>query len=230
MLAGCQDFSRFHTPSSCPSSNAVFCDGFEMTDIDSWWAQDVTSGTAAIDPTRAYRGRSSLHLHSDPVAAGSMAREDLFERTAETTFSRSYFLRAFLYLASPAPVETVPLMTIEYNAGSYPGVSVAIAQGQLLLINAANAPFSTLSQTSLPTDRWICLEWEVEQDTSGAMQVLLDGTEVPELSVHQNTLASSPFNQIDISLMQSDVPEAEPAHDLWFDELVVDHQPIGCAE
>jgi hypothetical protein len=219
-------------PSLCASAGVAFCDGFEAATLDSHWNGNNQQGAAsyARDTSRAYRGVGSLKLHYDAVAANAIASAAVGE--TQTFPMSDFFVRAFFYQPSPAPTQNQALLFAIQSVSPYSQLSIEVdSSDELITYNNIMSPsLYQQSTTTLPTDRWVCVEWEVVATASGTTHVWIDGTEVTALHATQNLLASPPISLLQFGVSVYKPAVAVPAHDLWFDEVVVDGARVGCTK
>ncbi len=99
-----RDDGTAQSPSRCQSSTRLVCDGFESGALDPMWTAEVTSGVAAIDPSRAFRGGASLHVRIDAIAAAVTDPHAMLLGAAGLTpigVTGSVYVRAWAYIAAP---------------------------------------------------------------------------------------------------------------------------------
>jgi len=198
-----------------------------------WTRAELGAGAVSIDTTRAARGTRSLHVHTTNLA-GSTA----FIRTTKIfpMPNNTIYGRAFVYLSgTSSAVHT----TLFEAVGKLPGGQTAYYRyGDPVHIIGANydTPGSTpktdyaqRSTTAMPTNRWACMEWLFKGDTN-ELHFWLDGSEVAGAAVPSNHVpqwTAPAFTQLDVGFkLYHDDPAT--AFDLWFDEVAVDGQRIGC--
>jgi hypothetical protein len=216
--------------SKCSIANLAFCDGFESATIDAHWTDNRNQGavSTAIDTTRFYRGKSSLKLHHDAMAANDIAEVGLGE--TQTFPSQDYWIRAFVYIPSPGPGEEEALLYNRQTAGSYDNLELAVDQNGYLVTFNNTGGQSTIHSTSvsMPLDRWVCLEQEVIARALGGTHVYLDGTEVTGLAGTQSLIDVPALSSVQFTLIAYKPSKAIPARDIWYDEVAVDPNRIGC--
>jgi hypothetical protein len=215
-------------PSVCPAGVA-FCDGFETATLASHWdTNNIQGATYSVDTARSYRGARSLKLHHDAVAPMAVAQAALGESQSFPT--SDFFVRVFVYDPSPAVGVNEALLFAMQSATPYGQISLEI-DDQLDVItfnNVASPTVYTASQTAFPLDRWVCLEWEVIATSSGSDRLWLDGNEVTALHVTQNLSATPPIDAMQFGISVYKPAAAVPAHDIWYDEVIVDGARVGC--
>jgi hypothetical protein len=235
LLAACHDWTALSArhascaplaPSSCPD-NVALCEGFEGTATGPAWSLATPlDATIAIDDECAYRGKQSEHVHTDAVGAGGSAVAGIYETTVDPTLPQR-FVRAFIYVADPAPVNALRLLQVSQNAAP-PNMTLAVklAGTSLSLPGATNG-----TDAIFPTDRWVCLEWEIGLGAPGTLQLWMDDG-ADAISVAQDTTqAAPPLSRILVGAGgYSSVVGDEPAHDLWIDEVIIDSERVGCAK
>jgi hypothetical protein len=223
-------------PSGCPVAGAVLCEGWDST-IGPLWKVELASAVSSsitIDSAHVFRGTSALHLHTEAIPGGVYTQLDLAE---SATFPMdTMYLRTYVYLPSASePLGSDLLQLYQDNAEPYGYAFLTIDDGgHIGFADTVSTPSQTLaSATALPTDRWVCLEWAFTGATSdlagasGTSDVWLDGVAVPELHATMNVASWPPFHQL--ALADDDNAGARPnGTDVWFDELAIGPQRIGC--
>jgi hypothetical protein len=83
-----------------------------------------------------------------------------------------------------------------------------------------------------PTQAWTCAEWYVHFASPGSLTVSINGKLLSDAEVEDLTLSSPPVGWLLFGGSQggSDATTVLPAFDFWMDDLVVDPNPIGCAD
>lgn len=209
------------TPNSsaslCPVHHQVgfyYCDGFE-DGLDSRYQQVSDNGTVSVDDTHAARGTHGLHLHVNPGAGdGITLGSSLGAGSDYLNFDpNETHLRVFFYAAVDPIAESLRLATLG-------GMEIYLVAGDLVLGGLER------TGTPMPLGRWVCMEMKLA--TSGGpwtASVSIDGA-APVVMGPQIGNGADSFN---LELEYED-PTLSPAQavDVWFDELVVDHQTIGC--
>jgi hypothetical protein len=237
-LSGTPDLARDAAPPTlCPSS-LPFCDGFESGTLNlALWQREIDNsdddlgvkGSITVDPSRSYRGSYSLHIHMDRLPAyhypSTWASEQSVVPQPDT------YVRAFVYLPAATTAADVGLVFGRnpdyylWSLGAGNGGHLAISDG---LGNGRQAESASL----FPTDRWVCLEWLMSAevaDMGGGTRVWLDGIEVADLTSSTGWPASPFPAWVMLGLLPQSNVDVTPV-DVWFDEVAVDSQPIGCAK
>jgi hypothetical protein len=226
LTAGCYDLDKLRgTVSRCPGLGVQLCDGFETGVLDPRWTPTVHGAAVTIDDHFAYRGTHALRVDvQDPNAA---AQGEITER--DTFPSDHIFMRAFVYLPTGTPAAPLRVMTPFQPAPPYKGQAL-----YLVPTSTGFAPqvYDGLSDTrfdtqmaSFPTDRWVCLEFEVKVGTPGELHVFVDDQEYVDLARTLNTATSPPAGTLSFGLLHE---HPSPVHTVWLDEVAVDNQRVGC--
>jgi hypothetical protein len=214
------------TPASnCANVSVRLCDGFESATLSNVWGTVLTKGTATVDTTRSYRGKSSLKLHNDQL---SSADSDV-EVYESTTFpSTHFYARAFVYVPSTFSLSTANVMFAEEGNSPYSGIVLDLLNGSFQTENTISN-ITKGSTTKMPTNSWVCLEWEVQTGSSGFTNLSVNGAAANGLTGTQNLAGGSgnPIAQFGLALIGTGTV---PARDVWFDELIIDSAPIGCTK
>jgi hypothetical protein len=203
------------------------CEGFEDPTLSAIWAVSQTNGSLSIDTTRAFRGSSSLHIHTDAVASGISNFVGAGEGETFAGNPGDLFFRAYLYIPPPAPPELEVLQVVEATGGE---LDLELAEGELALNDSWSGTF-TRSTARPPINRWTCVEWEVETSPTPQLRVWLDGTPVNQLNLAEATQGAMPNARFRVeSAFYQTQANARPAYDLWVDEVIVDKARVGCTK
>ncbi|HEX6838090.1 MAG TPA: hypothetical protein VF334_16040 [Polyangia bacterium] len=212
-------------PSTCGSLMGVlFCDGFETPIIGSGWGASGSNGLPSRDTSRAFRGNASLHSHINgaPAMAGPVAvlhRSDIFPITG------TIYARVWVYFTSGLPPSFEQFLN--FADSSMTGYSVATDSGKVTLDDYAAGVYQS-SATTMPLDRWACVQFEVEQgNPMAAIHVRVDGQVLSDLP---QTAAATVAVNLSVGLDFYGNTAVIPQYDAWFDELIIDNKPTTCDE
>jgi len=207
----------------CTNSSFLICDSFE-NGFGSWTVHDdPPRGFLSIDPSLAKSGYMSVRAEIDDSAADYVQAVMTLARPVRPTHIRMFW---FLPSATPA----IELLRFAGSAPPY-GTLVLTADRPVLSVyaSALNRPLNVSSTTSLPRDRWACIELSLDDGTGGStgeLRVWVDDVELTDL--HQTGLAVSALDQLalgpTLQLTAGTVPFA-----VFIDEVALDHAHIGCA-
>ncbi|SRR6266540_3694542 len=241
--------------SSCPG---LLCEDFESGSIDpAKWDTSTKGGTLAVQTQQVAHGKYALHLQG--LGSGSDDWATLFAKAvpaalkSATTFGRAsmYFsagVLASLHIQFPfagsngtgSGTGPAPLTKLRYlEVGSYNG------QWQLsfdIHDVAPNIEDSAYAGGKIPTDKWVCVEWELE-DQPERITLWVGGTQAGVFdNMHINyssngTTSGGTFYQGKTSGLIGvfdtfgiGFHDWHPAKtfDLYYDDVVLDTKRIGC--
>lgn len=209
----------------------ALCDSFEGATFDPMW----TVGTnVSIDTMHAHRGTHSVHVHVPALAVNQEAYSQLGERTtlAGATPPVTFYVRAwFLLGARPAGANHMEAISIE-PATSAPVADYSFVYADDVALYAQGSDATRLAGVAAPVNTWFCLVMKVVRDPS-AGQLTLTSDVVPTISLTAQTDATAtPIRVISFGagFSGTNVVDPQPALDLWFDDVIVDPQPVTCAD
>jgi hypothetical protein len=207
----------------------LLSEGFENGIGAATWTMEETAGSANIDPNRTHRGFYSLHIQQNALGPGQSSRADVFESLAVPL--PDAWIRVFAYVPAGFDPGSVSILSLEQTGTAHKGMRLNLSQGSFATIDSAPTPPQTLTATMPPmaTEQWVCLEWHVHVGASGYAKLYMEGVEVTALTAAQNTQPLPTVGQIALGLIAT---AATPAagREIWFDDLAVDFNPIGCAK
>jgi hypothetical protein len=220
------------TPSLCSSVSVMMCDGFEGASIDGRWTQNMLKGGFSIDTTRAYRGASSLHVHTDQITSSTFDPGATL-RTSQnfnTLTPGTIYVRAFAFLQAPFPSSFNQLLNFATNGGEGAALATAMGSGHIAINDYAGTPIWNESTTgmTLATGRWLCLQFGLPIGMSGTATVSVDGNHI-DTDLVIPTPQPIP-DHIYCGLDFSQTVTSQGAADLWLDEIIVDNKPTSCSE
>jgi hypothetical protein len=222
LVGGCFDFSKL---TECNGSTAWLCDNFERGTPDDAWTMfmpDVLTG--AVDSSKAHAGSKSFHVTGAPSSGGEF---QLQWKELPQTASLTAFVRAYVFLPVTGG-NTLALFTM-VEEGSMPnGVRVLVEPTAGLQLHDGIAGPDAESSQPMPIGRWTCLEWQVVEANAGMMTLWIDDTMVA--TVNDDTLPTTKLGQIGFGVVfQGTIASADP-FELWFDDVILDDQRIGCGQ
>ncbi|HEY5925613.1 MAG TPA: hypothetical protein VIV11_28200 [Kofleriaceae bacterium] len=204
------------------------CDAFEDPAFDPLWT--ISSAATTLDTTRAHRGIRSVRVHTAAFPANTDSYEGIYDTSVLMT-STTFWVRAWFWLSAlPATGNGLELMTAERagNAGDY----VFVFSDETHLYSQY-ASYSQVSQTTVPIGSWFCVVWKVVRSTTNTGSLEMTG-DVPMIVMpnRQTDSATNPMNLITIGtgFASSNTPSAQPAMDLWIDDVIIHDAPVGCTD
>jgi hypothetical protein len=200
----------------------VLCDDFEMPALnyDPCWLVEMNA-LVEDDLTLARTGSRSMHVHVNDLLAPQVGQGEVTETALVPV--PVFFMRAFVYLPA-LPGSWLRLAGLLEAAAPNEGPSLWIFSSGLTVTDTAGGQYS--AGTSLPLARWACLEWQVTVGSPGELHVWVDGAEL--ISVVAPTDLAPGLGRLSIGAAFFGIPSAVPAFDIWWDNVVVDSQRIGC--
>lgn len=212
--------------SLCGPTGLRLCDGFEAPAFDGRWLFDNVAGSTTRTMGRSYRGDGSLYLQTDEITTlTSFPRATLLTYDA-LPFVGTIHVRAFVYLIAPISSNFLQLLNFANDVGR--GMSVGVRNGFVVNNDYTEGNFVQSTTVVFPTDRWVCVEYEVPSDTTENLRIYLDGVEVTDVVLPKPT-PQPQQTHIYVGLSWPNMHSSLPPSSAWFDELVIDDAPIGCA-
>jgi hypothetical protein len=217
--------------STCATAGVALCDGFEAATINTAvWTAETSRGSVSSDTTRACRGQRSFRSSVQALTGAQDADAELAEtQTFNPTTPADYFMRLFVYVPSTVPQNNVSLFATQ-EATNFKGPNVLTVANKLTLDNQIPTPGVLFTGPTLPVDRWVCLEMEVQVAAAGRVNLWMDDVALPALSQNQNTNPTPRFTRFVIGVYANSTGVAVGPYDIWFDEVMFDTQRIGCAK
>jgi hypothetical protein len=225
---------------SCGSVGSVlFCEDWEAsTTIDTARWQLLVGGAdlaeVNTDPLFVHRGAHSVHLHMAATAASASNGAQIGESATFPTVNNAptFWVRAwFLVPQAPAAGNDVRILVTD-NEASTQGMGVNLSATRLALQDyIGSAPAS--DSTSAPTfGSWSCLVWRIDVSTSATGAISLSGVNVPTVAPISSAITepTNGLDQIRFGPFYGSLPAAQPAFDVYVDDILIDTKPLTCAE
>ncbi len=211
------------TATLCGASTAKICDSFEGA-LNARWSFNSPDGTASIDTSRAYRGSSSLHLHTNAKgSAVSEVQANLYTYD-QLPVSGTLWVRAWVYMPSTASTHFNQIINFADAAGT--GDAFTLKNG-ILVDNDYHGGNYNESATAYPPDQWFCVKMQIAQGGTG-IHFYLGDNEVNDLAFP--AASPAPMTHVYLGLDWFLMPAGTlAAQDAWIDELIIDDKPITCA-
>ncbi len=200
-----------------------------------------------VDETRARGGKMALHARAQP--AGGASTGISIGSPVFPTADNSFFMRAFVYYASPPASDNIYLFNV---SGAIPGTTMRAYAGYgvegypygaptapgfrilATLIYHSDIPsadhkaYRNPAGSKVPFDRWVC--WELQVDgAKGEWRSWLDGVEQFTMKWNKDPNAAWLVPQVSRMTLGISHPHTESAPmEVWFDDLVIGTQRVGC--
>ncbi len=198
------------------------CEGFEVD--AGLWNKPVN-----VDTTRVARGERSYHVLL-PVGDGGRNTEYIATPAKLDFPTRGVFVRAFAYVPSGQPVVDTGLVWLyDGQSGNYEGADIGFSNGKLRMRAVGGNNVVKVSTTSVPIDRWFCVELEVQPTgpQTSAVRAYLDEARIDDITITDGVATAKP-DTVEIGI-EVQVTPAGKSFDMWLDEVAVDFTRIGCA-
>jgi hypothetical protein len=208
--------------STCNSA-LVFCDGFERG-LDAWTQDLQGGGGVAVDSVHAFRGNGALHASMPAGGTGPFGVHAALERVQ--SWGKPVHMRFFVYLPSPLHRGNMGLLMLReaspaqgtlylYTVGE-PN-NFVVVDSQLVRDSGTSGPLRAVA-----LDTWVCFQVSID----GTSATLRMGDEEPLATVSFEV--STEKMLLNLGAHLNGAPD-DPSYDVWFDEIAVDSDPIGCA-
>ena len=204
------------------------CDGFEGA-LAANWSQDIGS---SIDTQVAHRGTSSVHFHSAALATSQQGYYRISDANVLSFADSPLYVRAFFRFGSlPAASNAMELVAADQVGGTNFGDFLFVKTSSFLVYEQWDDQ-SNAAPTTPPLNTWICALWTVVRDTGTAGSITLDG-DLGTTSIANVTTDGSPPVSVfsfGVGYAATNVLAAQPAMDVWMDDLIVAPVPLTCAD
>jgi hypothetical protein len=230
-------------------TRAIFCDDFEnQTGSNPWGAWQVSypnchgTGTVTLDQTVAYNGKSSMRVdgHNGYCNHAFIGLQNAFKG-----LGTDLHVRFFVRHTTALPSGHVAFVAMQDTNDGGKDLRMG-GQSKALQWNRESddvtlpvqSPAGVALSVPLPTNQWECIEFEVNE-TQQTMSTWLNGTKVQGLY-----LDNTPTPDVDAQWLNSR-PNWHPAladlrlgwesygaggdDRLWFDDVAIGSQRLGCA-
>jgi hypothetical protein len=217
-------------PVACADAGVILCDDFENgLDTTKWPFIAATNATTVVDTSLAHRGTRSLHTTAFAVAADAGPTNIDGTLGHQGALPKTFYERLFVYFASPLPSENEAFTVALQGHAPFQGLQLEAVNGDITLTDFTGASAYVVSSTVATPGTWHCIEWELVQGDAGVGQMATwwDGQPIAALQLSNVPMLDLGELQLGISFYQV---TAQPAYDLWIDDVYVDTSPVGCAK
>ena len=232
---------------SNPCATAIFCDDFESYTAGAapkgHWKVTTNQGTVSVDGTHAHSGKNAVHALTTGAQAYESAYIGLEGAPVFPVPGNGFFGRMMMY-ATQAPTDVVH-WTIIQGEGPVPGQNITNAvyryggqYNQRFMANYDSGPAKSdcwhHSQTTIPLNKWACVEWQFDGPAS-TLRFWLDGQPIDDLTVVGKGDGCIAHDTMDnwyaptfSALRLGWEHYQQGPGELWIDDVVVDGKRIGC--
>lgn len=214
-------------PVACMAGMLV-CDSFENGFDTVGWNRSSSSGTIEVDTTRRYRGTTSIHAHTNAIPSATTNPGAVMSSQQGLPINGTLYARAWIYVQSPHPSGAFDQL-INFTTLSGDGISLGTRNGVLAANDYTDSMYAESATAQLPVDRWACVQLSIPSGTTGMTRVYLDSAEVTDIALPKSTAQPQP-TRLEVGLQWVGTVSSFPAADVWFDDLIIDDQPITCGQ
>jgi hypothetical protein len=213
---------------------AFSCAGFDVCDdfegpIDPTWLVDPG---VSLDTTITHRGGQSARMHMTALAVGQQGAARIWESVTLSPVPAETWIRAWMRMSAiPDGTNRLEMISIERNGGGGAADYVFVHSG---LVEVYVEPQGAVmpSSGSVATDSWFCLVFHVvfsttangSLDVSGDFAAGINGTITNNGSMPVDMIGVGPY------FSGTNVLVAQPAFDVWVDDVIVHGSPVTCAD
>lgn len=204
------------------------CDGFETGVDTTLWMLDPG---ATLDTAFAHRGGASIRIHTNAFGPNQSSYTSIVESRTLANDPMTFWVRAWFYLSTlPAGENGMELITAERpgNAGDY----VFVRRTRTSVYAQYDGGVRD-AMAAAPTATWFCAVFKVVRDSGSAGSLELFG-DLPALTLDsaQTDSATQPMQVVTLGagFSASNVLDAQPAFDLWIDDVIIHSAPVTCSD
>jgi len=201
-----------------------FCDRFEAPTISGIW----TDPGVVLDPTVAHRGSQSVRITTPNLAVGTTFYLQLGESSTFTNSPDHFWIRAWVRMSAlPAAGNRMDVISI----------TEPVALGDFLLIDSVSATLysqysgsSIMSPQTLSAATWQCVVLDVSLGANNTIALTGDAGAVMLGPTMTNGTPGVTAIWFGVGFAGPNVNVAQPALDLWIDDVIVHRAAITCAD
>jgi hypothetical protein len=213
----------------------LFCDTFESstaTPEAPWSTSIIGTGTVTVDSTTpAHSGTKSVHISDGDADYDTLLV--LHDASVLPAPAGRFYIRAFVRLGAAMSAGHNAFILADLFASSGQGNNLRLGEdNQMLMYTVMGDAHGALSNANyysdgmLPgvqfdPDTWTCLEVLLDSNKP-EIDVWVAGVEIPDL--HHTDYPLDDYDDVRFGFEKY----AGPAMDLWYDDIAVGTQPIGC--
>jgi hypothetical protein len=196
----------------------LFCDGFEGPNLDGW---TDAYGALVRQTAIVHTGTAAARATSD----GSQQAAGVGVAPYNGLSTGSLHYRAWFYVPSGFAITKINLFTTYGNTGN--DEVVFLVDQEELRVYSARGPRTITSGTTMPRDRWFCIEVHIDIAASnGTVRLDLDGTTIGSGSGF-STLPAGGYTFLGVGTLF--LPVGQGASTIYIDDVATGTQPLGCS-
>jgi hypothetical protein len=213
------------TPTLPSCAGTILCDNFEAyagKPGAPWMVSNAAPGSSlVVDTTKPYSGQKSVHVTS---GGGGNGGDDMTMRTTMglPAPGNHVFGRMMMFLKGPWPMTHIRVMGMPNPTPAPQGYVIDAHTSwslEALVDNGGNG-----GNAPIVTDKWVCVEWEFNAPSGGAVttHLWISGTEVLPAPVG--------FPHVDMLELWVGYTTAliSPPTEMWVDDVALSTTRIGC--
>jgi len=209
----------------------IFCDNFEeatSTVPPSPW---TTTGTVTVDSTTpAHSGQKSIHIGDTTNDYDTLLI--LHDAAVLPAAAGRFYVRVFMQISMPMSAQHNTFILSDLFANQGAGNALRLGEDDsMLMFTLDGDTHAALSNANYYNDgkpgiqftpgAWTCLEMLLDSKKP-EIDVWVGGVEVPDL--HHTDFPIDDYDNLRFGFEKY----AGPAMDIWYDDIAVGTQPIGC--
>jgi hypothetical protein len=221
----------------CSAPGLVFCDDFETLPLGASfsapWSIVGGTGTSAItvdDSVPAHSGRHSVLTH--PASDAFQTLLVYHDPSVLPLASARFYLRVQIRFGGPMSPQHNSFLIADLFSAPGAGTTARVGEDiQMLMMSVGGDANTYLSNKSyyqnglpgvqFPVGEWVCFEM-MSDASSGSFDIWVNGQEVPDM--HVTNLAHDDYDTLRFGFEKY----AGPATDIWWDDVAIGTQQIGC--
>jgi hypothetical protein len=222
--------------SPCTEPGLLFCDDFEAATTTTppapWSTSIIGNGTVTVDGvTPAHSGTKSIHVSDDDSDYDTLLV--LHDASVLPAPAGRFYVRAFIRLGAAMSAGHNTFVLADLFASQGQGNDLRLGEDdQMLMYTVMGDAHGALSNADYYDDgmmpgiqftpaTWTCLEVLLDSKKP-EIDVWVDGKEVPDL--HHTDFPLDDYDNLRFGFEKY----AGPAMDLWYDDIAIGTEPIGC--
>jgi hypothetical protein len=235
---------------SAAACAGVFCEDFELGQIDATkWSTPLMGGaTMSVQSTNAAHGKYAVQFHG-PANPSANDYVYIITKNAPAALSKHNFGRAYVYISPQRNDIDMGLIfggTAGFPKPTYMSIANHGTGFQLGFIKLSGSPGGEVQaypKGDIPVMKWSCFEWEFNDDPD-ELNLWDDGNAIG--SLNNKTVAYPPGKTPGTPLYDNQNsgligaftdfgfgfydwhPANRPAFDLYYDDIVLNTERVGC--
>jgi hypothetical protein len=221
----------------CSAPGLVFCDDFETRPLGATfnapWSTVGGTGASAItidDSVPAHSGKHSVLTH--PASDAFQTLLVYHDPAVLPMASKAFYLRAQIRFGAPMSAQHNSFLIADMFSAPGAGTTARVGEDIEMLMMSVGGDANTylsnkgyyqngLPGVQFPAGEWTCFEM-MSDASSGSFDIWVDGQEVPDM--HVTSLAHDNYDALRFGFEKY----AWPAIDIWWDDVAIGTERIGC--